>query len=64
MISLFDRVREVCPEFPGHPQVIHWSIPDPSGAGPEAFREVAAELRARIGFLLGRIGQDAGLARG
>ena len=64
VISLCDRVREVCPEFPGHPQVIHWSIPDPSGAGPEAFREVAAELRARIGFLLGRIGQDAGLARG
>ena len=61
VISLCDRVREVCPEFPGHPQTIHWSIADPSGerdAYP-AFRRVAAELRTRIGFLLGLIGQDA-----
>ncbi len=56
VISLCDRVREVCPEFPGHPQTIHWSIPDPSGAGYPAFRRVADELRSRIGFLLGLIG--------
>jgi protein-tyrosine-phosphatase len=31
VISLCDPVREVCPEFPGHPQMIHWSIADPSG---------------------------------
>ena len=30
VISLCDRVREVCPEFPGHPETIHWSIPDPA----------------------------------
>jgi len=66
VISLCDRVREVCPEFPGHPQTIHWSIPDPSGeqdAYP-AFRRVAAELRTRIGFLLGLIGHDAAQAGG
>ena len=56
VISLCDRVREVCPEFPGHPQMIHWSIADPSGEGYPAFRRVAAELRTRIGFLLGLIG--------
>ena len=28
VISLYDRVREVCPEFPYQPQTIHWSIPD------------------------------------
>jgi len=57
VISLCDRVREVCPEFPGHPQVIHWSIADPSGSpdGYPAFGRVAAELRARIDFLLARI---------
>jgi protein-tyrosine-phosphatase/DNA-binding transcriptional ArsR family regulator len=60
VISLCDRVREVCPEFPGHPQMIHWSIADPSGEGYPAFRRVAAELRTRIGFLLGLIGQDGG----
>jgi len=60
VISLCDRVREICPEFPGHPQMIHWSIADPSGEGYPAFRRVAAELRTRIGFLLGLIGQDGG----
>jgi ArsR family transcriptional regulator, arsenate/arsenite/antimonite-responsive transcriptional repressor / arsenate reductase (thioredoxin) len=66
VISLCDRVREVCPEFPGHPQMIHWSIADPSGEQDthQAFRRVAAELRTRIGFLLGLIGHDAGRAGG
>src|SRR5215813_12684964 len=30
VISLCDRVREVCPEFPGHPESVHWSIPNPA----------------------------------
>jgi protein-tyrosine-phosphatase/DNA-binding transcriptional ArsR family regulator len=61
VISLCDRVREVCPEFPGPPEAIHWSVPDPAaGDGGEtgtypAFRAVAADLRTRIGFLLARI---------
>ena len=25
IVTLCDRVREVCPEFPGHPNLIHWS---------------------------------------
>lgn len=60
VVTLCDRVREVCPEFPGHPEAIHWSIPDPSGEpdGYQAFRRVAAELRTRIGFLLARIAGD------
>src|SRR6188472_1775076 len=32
VISLCDRVREVCPEFSGAPELIHWSIPDPARA--------------------------------
>jgi protein-tyrosine-phosphatase/DNA-binding transcriptional ArsR family regulator len=60
VVTLCDRVREVCPEFPGHPEAIHWSIPDPA-AGPAgdddeasypAFQQTADELETRIGFLL------------
>lgn len=57
VITLCDRVREVCPEFPGEPQPIHWSIPDPAyGPGDyPAFQRTAAELADRIRFLLHRI---------
>jgi protein-tyrosine-phosphatase len=52
VITLCDRVREVCPEFPGHPRTIHWSIADPALEGPAAFERTAAELEWRISFLL------------
>ena len=63
VISLCDRVREVCPEFPGGPELIHWSIPDPGrepGADEEtlpAFERTAGELCTRIGFLVEAIEQ-------
>jgi protein-tyrosine-phosphatase/DNA-binding transcriptional ArsR family regulator len=62
VITLCDRVREVCPEFPGGPEAIHWSIPDPAAAGDDdeaaypAFQQTAAELETRIGFLLAVLG--------
>jgi protein-tyrosine-phosphatase len=57
VISLCDRVREVCPEYPGAPQTIHWSIPDPAAApGNGAFERCAAELDTRIGFFLELVG--------
>jgi protein-tyrosine-phosphatase/DNA-binding transcriptional ArsR family regulator len=58
VISLCDRVREVCPEFPDRPDLIHWSIADPAREGDTdaetypAFRRLAAELATRIPFLL------------
>jgi ArsR family transcriptional regulator, arsenate/arsenite/antimonite-responsive transcriptional repressor / arsenate reductase (thioredoxin) len=58
VISLCDRVREVCPEFPGRPGTIHWSIPDPAAVPGDdeatypAFQQTAAELETRIEFLL------------
>src|SRR4051794_33383609 len=64
VISLCDRVREVCPEFSGGPEVIHWSIPDPArepGVDAEtlpAFERTATELCARIGFLIEAIEPD------
>lgn len=64
VISLCDRVREVCPDFPGPPAVAHWSIPDPAAeaAADEhsypAFVSTADELDTRIGFLLSVIDHD------
>jgi ArsR family transcriptional regulator, arsenate/arsenite/antimonite-responsive transcriptional repressor / arsenate reductase (thioredoxin) len=63
VISLCDRVREVCPEFPGGPELIHWSIPDPArepGSDEDtlpAFERTASELCTRIGFLIAAIEQ-------
>jgi ArsR family transcriptional regulator, arsenate/arsenite/antimonite-responsive transcriptional repressor / arsenate reductase (thioredoxin) len=57
VITLCDRVREVCPEFPGHPAPVHWSVPDPASQpeGYPAFQRTATELAGRIRFLLHRI---------
>jgi ArsR family transcriptional regulator, arsenate/arsenite/antimonite-responsive transcriptional repressor / arsenate reductase (thioredoxin) len=56
VISLCDRVREVCPEFPGGPEAIHWSIADPAREGGlPAFERTAAELKTRIDFLIDAI---------
>jgi protein-tyrosine-phosphatase/DNA-binding transcriptional ArsR family regulator len=56
VITLCDKAREHCPEFPGHPGLIHWSLPDPAAdaelAGYPAFERTAAELETRIRFLL------------
>ena len=57
VISLCDRVREVCPEFPGEPETTHWSLANPvTGEADDVtyplFQATAAELDARIGFLL------------
>jgi len=52
VVSLCDRVREVCPEFPGA-RLVHWSIPDPAAGGDgAAFERTAAELELRIRYLL------------
>jgi len=58
VVTLCDRVREVCPEFPRQPELAHWSIPDPAREGTTdrqsypAFERTAAELETRIRFLL------------
>ena len=61
VVTLCDKVREVCPAFPGPPERIHWSIADPATAGATdeetypAFRATAAELATRNRFLLNRL---------
>jgi len=58
VVTLCDRVREVCPEFPSRPELVHWSVADPAleGAPDRAsypvFQRTAAELETRISFRL------------
>jgi ArsR family transcriptional regulator, arsenate/arsenite/antimonite-responsive transcriptional repressor / arsenate reductase (thioredoxin) len=62
VITLCDKVREVCPEFPDTPGALHWSVPDPAVAPGEddetygVFERTAVGLEARITFLLHRLG--------
>lgn len=54
VVTLCDSARELCPVFPGDPERIHWSFPDPGAvAGTEeerlqAFKHTARELATRL----------------
>ena len=57
MITVCERVRDVCPSFPGDPAPAHWSIADPAiiedaEQRADAFRVTVAELQTRIRYLL------------
>jgi protein-tyrosine-phosphatase/DNA-binding transcriptional ArsR family regulator len=58
VVTLCDKVREVCPEFPGDPAVAHWSMPDPAAEGSndeesyQAFLRTADELEVRMHHFL------------
>ncbi len=61
VISLCDRLREICPDFPGPPELIHWSIPDPAAEGSgehPAFERTAADLDTRVRFLLHHVSRE------
>ncbi|MGH9177181.1 MAG: ArsR family transcriptional regulator [Acidimicrobiales bacterium] len=57
VITLCDKVREICPEFAGAPATAHWSIADPAAHGGDdatypRFQSVADELEARVDLLI------------
>lgn len=69
VITLCDRVREICPEFPLSAVGAHWSMPDPSaisaaplaaegdipGGSCAAFARTADELESRIPYLIAEL---------
>ncbi len=65
VVTLCDKVREICPEFPRAPVAVHWSMADPAaaGAGDEesypAFVQTADELEPRIRLLLTELSMTA-----
>jgi arsenate reductase len=54
VITVCDNARENCPIFPGAPERLHWSYPDPAAAEGSleerlrAFREVRDDLRQKL----------------
>jgi protein-tyrosine-phosphatase/DNA-binding transcriptional ArsR family regulator len=56
VITLCDKVREVCPPFGGDPQLAHWSLPDPGRGTDEAdyaaFSRIATQIHTRVRHLL------------
>lgn len=58
IVTVCDRVRESCPVFPGDPEQIHWSFPDPAAVEGDrqtqekAFSDTASQLKIRIEYLL------------
>ena len=61
VVTLCDKVREVCPEFPGHPTTAHWSMADPAAEGSDAdtnyraFVRTADEVDTRVGVLIAQL---------
>lgn len=58
VVTVCDLARERCPDWPGKPAQLHWSIPDPVRVRGDhttqlgAFRTASNELHARVQALL------------
>jgi protein-tyrosine-phosphatase len=67
VVTVCDRVREICPVFPGTPTYLHWSLRDPTAVqGAEAVREeafngIARQIDARVRHLLTQLQGETAL---
>jgi protein-tyrosine-phosphatase len=64
VITLCDKVKEVCPDFEGQPTTAHWSMADPAAEGSDddtsyaAFVRTADEIDERVGLLIAELTSD------
>ena len=64
VITLCDKVREVCPEFPGQPETAHWSVADPAvedgndAATYRIFVRTRDEIERRVEILVAQLAND------
>jgi protein-tyrosine-phosphatase len=67
VITLCDKVREVCPEVPGAPIAAHWSIADPAATTTatedDPFAQVAEDIEGRVALLLADLRRTPHLER-
>jgi len=69
VITLCDKVKEICPEFPGAPMTAHWSMADPAAVAASdeesypAFVRTAEEIEDRIGLLIAELAHPAEVER-
>jgi protein-tyrosine-phosphatase/DNA-binding transcriptional ArsR family regulator len=61
VVTLCDKVREICPDFPGSPTTAHWSMADPAAgtdddeASYPAFVRTANEIDDRVQLLIAQL---------
>jgi protein-tyrosine-phosphatase len=61
VVTLCDKVREICPEFPGQPETAHWSVTDPALEGDTdaesypAFVRTADDIIRRVAVLIAQL---------
>jgi protein-tyrosine-phosphatase/DNA-binding transcriptional ArsR family regulator len=65
IVTVCDRVREICPVFPGEPEHIHWSFPSPAEVDDpteraRAFDQTALGLMTRSRHLLTMLIREQG----
>ena len=59
VITLCDKVREICPEFPDEPTYAHWSMADPAAeSGYGAFVRTADEIELRVALLIAQLAAE------
>jgi protein-tyrosine-phosphatase len=69
VITLCDKVKEICPEFPGAPVTAHWSMADPATAAQSdqdsypAFVRAAEEIESRVVLLIAELTHQAEIER-